>query len=53
MMARWPGDWVGEERTTDIIRANFEGLKKYKNLTKAVGYGQKKDRKLSYPSPRA
>lgn len=28
------GDWVGEERTTAIIRANFDGLKKYKNLIK-------------------
>jgi len=28
------GDWVGEERTTSIIRANFEGLKKYKDLIK-------------------
>lgn len=26
------GDWVGEERTTEIIRANFEGLMKYKDL---------------------
>jgi tripartite-type tricarboxylate transporter receptor subunit TctC len=28
------GDWVGEERTTEIIRANFEALKKYKDLIK-------------------
>jgi tripartite-type tricarboxylate transporter receptor subunit TctC len=28
------GDWVGEERTTQIIRANFEALKKYKDLLK-------------------
>lgn len=26
------GNWVGEERTTQIIRASFEALKKYKNL---------------------
>lgn len=26
------GDWVGEERTTEIIRVSFEGLKKYKDL---------------------
>jgi putative tricarboxylic transport membrane protein len=25
-------DWVGEERTTEIVRANFEALKKYKDL---------------------
>ncbi len=29
------GDWVGEERTTDTIRANFEALKQYKDLIKA------------------
>ncbi len=29
------GDWVGEERTTEIIRANFEALKKYKDLIKS------------------
>jgi putative tricarboxylic transport membrane protein len=28
------GDWVGEESTTEIIRANFEALKKYKDLIK-------------------
>ena len=28
------GDWVGDERTTQIIRANFEALKKYKDLIK-------------------
>jgi putative tricarboxylic transport membrane protein len=28
------GDWVGEERTTTIIRANYDGLEKYKNLIK-------------------
>ena len=28
------GDWVGEERTTEIIHANFEGLKRYKDLIK-------------------
>ena len=28
------GDWVGEERTTKIIHANFEALKKYKDLLK-------------------
>ena len=28
------GDWVGEERTTEIIHANFDGLKKYKDLIK-------------------
>jgi len=28
------GDWVGEERTTQMIRANFETLKKYKDLLK-------------------
>jgi hypothetical protein len=27
-------DWVGEERTTDIIRGNFEALKRYKDLIK-------------------
>jgi hypothetical protein len=25
---------VGEERTTEIIRANYEALKKYKDLLK-------------------
>jgi tripartite-type tricarboxylate transporter receptor subunit TctC len=29
------GDWVGEERTTQIIRDNFEALKKYKDLLKS------------------
>ena len=28
------GDWVGEEKTTAQIRANFEALKKYKDLLK-------------------
>lgn len=28
------GNWVGEERTTQLIRANFETLKKYKDLIK-------------------
>jgi putative tricarboxylic transport membrane protein len=28
------GDWVGEERTAAIIRANYDGLEKYKNLIK-------------------
>src|ERR1700722_17663173 len=28
------GDWVGEERTTEIIRANFDALKQYKDLIK-------------------
>jgi putative tricarboxylic transport membrane protein len=28
------GNWVGEERTSQIIRANFEALKKYKDLLK-------------------
>ena len=28
------GDWVGEERTTEIIRNNFEALKTYKDLIK-------------------
>ena len=28
------GDWVGEEKTTEIIRANFEALKRYKDLIK-------------------
>ena len=28
------GDWVGEERTTEIIRANYEALKRYKDLIK-------------------
>jgi hypothetical protein len=27
-------DWVGEERTTEIVRGNFEALKKYKDLIK-------------------
>ena len=26
------GDWVGEERTIDVIRANFDALKQYKDL---------------------
>ncbi len=29
------GDWVGEARTTQIIRANFEALKAYKDLLKS------------------
>ncbi len=29
------GDWVGEERTTEIIRANFDVLAKYKGLIKS------------------
>jgi putative tricarboxylic transport membrane protein len=29
---RMAGNWVGEERTTQIIRANFEALRKYKDL---------------------
>jgi tripartite-type tricarboxylate transporter receptor subunit TctC len=29
------GNWVGEERTNQIIRANFEALKRYKDLIKA------------------
>jgi tripartite-type tricarboxylate transporter receptor subunit TctC len=29
------GNWVGEEKTGQIIRANFEALKKYKTLIKA------------------
>lgn len=29
------GDWVGEARTTEIIRANFEALKRYKDLLKS------------------
>jgi tripartite-type tricarboxylate transporter receptor subunit TctC len=28
------GDWVGEERTTEMIRQQFEVLKKYKDLLK-------------------
>jgi putative tricarboxylic transport membrane protein len=28
------GDWVGEERTAQIIRTNYEALKKYKDLIK-------------------
>jgi putative tricarboxylic transport membrane protein len=28
------GDWVGEDRTNQVIRANFEALKKYKDLLK-------------------
>ena len=28
------GDWVGEERTTQIIKTNFEALKEYKDLIK-------------------
>jgi putative tricarboxylic transport membrane protein len=31
---RMGGDWVGEQRTAQIIRANFEELKKYKDLLK-------------------
>lgn len=27
-------DWVGEERTTEIIRASFDGLQKYKAMIK-------------------
>jgi hypothetical protein len=29
------GDWVGEERTAETIRANYEALKEYKDLIKA------------------
>jgi putative tricarboxylic transport membrane protein len=29
---RMAGNWVGEEHTNEIIRANFEALKKYKDL---------------------
>lgn len=29
------GDWVGEQRTTEIIRANYEALEQYKDLIKA------------------
>jgi putative tricarboxylic transport membrane protein len=28
------GDWIGEERTLQIVSANFEALKKYKDLLK-------------------
>ena len=28
------GDWIGEEKTTGIIRANFDALSKYKDLLK-------------------
>ena len=28
------GEWVGEERTNEIIRANYEAMKKYKDLLK-------------------
>jgi hypothetical protein len=28
------GDWAGEERATEVIDANFEALKKYKDLIK-------------------
>jgi tripartite-type tricarboxylate transporter receptor subunit TctC len=31
---RMAGNWVGEERTAEIIRANFEALRKYKDLLK-------------------
>ena len=31
---RMAGEWVGEERTTMIIRANFEALKQYRELLK-------------------
>jgi tripartite-type tricarboxylate transporter receptor subunit TctC len=31
---RMAGNWVGEERTAQIIRANFEALKQYKDLIK-------------------
>ena len=31
---RMAGDWVGEDRTAEIIRANFDGLRKYKDLIK-------------------
>jgi tripartite-type tricarboxylate transporter receptor subunit TctC len=31
---RMAGNWVGEERTTQIIRANFAALTKYKDLLK-------------------
>jgi len=29
------GDWVGEEKTTETVRANFEALKKYQGLLKS------------------
>jgi tripartite-type tricarboxylate transporter receptor subunit TctC len=32
---RMAGNWVGEEKTTQIVRANFEQLKKYKDLMAA------------------
>jgi putative tricarboxylic transport membrane protein len=28
------GDWVGEEKTTELMKANFEALKKYKDMLK-------------------
>jgi hypothetical protein len=28
------GDWIGEQRTTEIIKTNFETLKTYRNLLK-------------------
>ena len=31
---RMDGDWVGEDRTTQTIRANFEALKTYRGLIK-------------------
>jgi putative tricarboxylic transport membrane protein len=30
------GDWVGEEKTTEIIRTSFDALKKYKDLIKTT-----------------
>jgi tripartite-type tricarboxylate transporter receptor subunit TctC len=32
---RMAGNWLGEDRTRQIIRANFEALKKYKDLLKS------------------
>ena len=29
------GDWVGEDKTAQIVQANFDALKKYENLIKA------------------
>ena len=34
---RMAGNWVGDERTTEIIRANFDALKKYKDLLRPRG----------------
>ena len=31
---RMGGDWVGPERTTEIMRTNFEMLRKYQKLLK-------------------